>query len=199
VSRVIDFMLKTWDGHGHIDPARIGIFGHSAGATTALILIGGTPDLDRVGRFCQDHPDMWDCQRVKERGSQTADPAKPPVWTHDPRIKAAAIAAPALGYTFTKVGLETVTAPVQLWRAENDKINPNPWNADIVRDALPKSPEDHLVKGAGHFDFLAPCNDALAAVAPEICSDPPDFDRTAFHKEMNQALVGFFKAQLPPP
>ncbi len=109
------------------------------------------------------------------------------------------IAAPALGHTFTKDGLAAVTEPIQLWRAENDQITPNEWNADVVKAALPKPPDDHLVPLAGHFDFLAPCSEALAKIAPEICQDPPDFDRAAFHQDLNQALVEFFKARLAPP
>jgi predicted dienelactone hydrolase len=49
-----------------------------------------------------------------------------------------------------------------------------------------------------HFDFLAPCNEALAKAAPAICESAPGFDRTAFHAEMNRAIVTFFMAQLPP-
>jgi predicted dienelactone hydrolase len=204
VARVIDFMLRDWPDHTHLDPARIGIFGHSAGGATALIEIGGTPDFALAAKFCQDHADFWDCQRVKEHAADAPTPAsdspsQPPALTHDPRIKAAAIAAPAIGYTFDKSSLSGVTAAVQLWRAENDKITPNQWNADIVRDNLPKPPEDHLVANAGHFDFLAPCNEALAKVAPEICESAPGFDRAAFHQDMNKALVAFFKAQFAPP
>ena len=202
VSRVIDFMLNAWDSHGHLDPARIGIFGHSAGAATALILIGGNPNLSLAVLFCRDHPDDWGCQQAKARAGATPPKATDwasPDWHHDPRVKAAAIAAPALGHAFTKVGLENVTAPVQLWRAEDDKVTPNAWFGDIVRDALPHPPEDHLVAKAGHFDFLAPCSEALAKVAPEICQDPPDFDRAAFHLELNKALIAFFKAQLTTP
>ncbi len=202
ISRVLDFMLDLWDGHDHLNPGRIGIFGHSAGGATALIAIGGNPVMYLNVLFCRDHSDDWGCQQAKK--DTDANLKKPvdreaPDWQHDPRLKAAAIAAPAIGYTFTKVGLENITAPVQLWRAENDKIAPNTWNADIIKDSLPKPPDDHLVKQAGHFDFLAPCNDALVAIAPEICSSAPGFDRTAFHKDMNQALVSFFKAQLPAP
>jgi predicted dienelactone hydrolase len=203
VSRVIDFMLNAWDGHDRLDPSRIGIFGHSAGAATALITIGGNPDLYLAVLFCRDHPDDWGCQQAKGQGDAAArkasDWASPPEWRHDPRVTAAAIAAPALGYAFTKVGLETVTAPVQLWRAEDDKITPNRWFGDIVRDALPQPPEDHFVPKAGHYDFLAPCNDALATAAPEICQSAADFDRAAFHQEFNKALVAFFRAQLAPP
>jgi predicted dienelactone hydrolase len=203
VSRVIDFMLNSWDGHDHLDPARIGIFGHSAGAATALILIGGNPDLYLAILFCRDHPDEWGCRQAKQKavaaGAEAADWQSPAEWHHDPRIKAAAIAAPALGYAFTKVGLENVTAPVQLWRAEDDKITPNAWYGDLVKEALPKPPDDHLVAKAGHYDFLAPCSDALAKVAPEICDSAPGFDRAAFHQDINKMLVAFFKAQLASP
>jgi predicted dienelactone hydrolase len=89
--------------------------------------------------------------------------------------------------------------PIQLWRAENDRITPNPGNADIVKAALPQPAEDHLVPKAGHFDFLAPCSEALAKIAPEICQSGSGFDRVAFHQQFNQALVEFFKARLAPP
>lgn len=202
VSRVIDFMLNDWNGHDHLDPARIGMFGHSAGGATSLIVLGGNPDFSLVALYCRKHPEAWDCAQIKALPpadpAAAADGSKPVEWHHDPRVKAAVIAAPAIGYTFTKDGLAAVTAPIQLWRAKNDKIAANEWNADIVREALPKPPEDHLVANAGHFDFLAPCTDALAKVAPEICASAPGFDRAAFHADFNKALVAFFKAQLTP-
>ncbi len=51
ISRVIDFMRGAWAGHDSIDPARIGMFGHSAGGPTALILAGGVADMSREGAF----------------------------------------------------------------------------------------------------------------------------------------------------
>jgi predicted dienelactone hydrolase len=53
------------------------------------------------------------------------------------------------------------------------------------------------VANAGHFAFLAPCSAALAQIAPEICRAAPDFDRTAFHREFNAAVVAFFNRYLP--
>jgi predicted dienelactone hydrolase len=55
-----------------------------------------------------------------------------------------------------------------------------------------------LVANAGHCDFLAPCGEALAKATPAICENAPGLDRAAFHAEMNQAIVAFFKAQLAP-
>ena len=36
----------------------------------------------------------------------------------------------------------------------------------------------------------------LAAQAPEICQDPPGFDRAAFHSAFNLALITFFQRAL---
>jgi len=61
----------------------------------------------------------------------------------------------------------------------------------------PKSlPATHIVPLAGHFAFLAPCSPDLATAAPEICSDLLGFDRTAFHRDFNAAIVACFHKQL---
>ena len=199
VSRVIDYMLNGWDGHASIDPARIGMFGFSAGGFTTLILLGGTADFNLATLFCHDHPEDWGCQHAKDKAAASADDRKPAEWHHDPRVKVGVIAAPALGHTSTKAGLAAVTQPIQLWRAERDQVAPNQWNADVVKAVLPNPPDDHPVSLAGHFAFLAPCSEALAKIAPYICQDDTGFDRAAFHQQFNQALVDFFKAKLAPP
>jgi predicted dienelactone hydrolase len=115
---------------------------------------------------------------------------------HDARIKAIVVAAPAVAYAFMPDGLRAVTVPVQLWRADADQLLPAPDYADAVRTALPSPPDFQTVPGAGHFDFLTPCSDALARVAPVICQDPPDFNRAAFHQRFNASMVAFFNKTL---
>jgi predicted dienelactone hydrolase len=106
------------------------------------------------------------------------------------------VAAPALGFTFSPDGLKNVKVPVQLWRAENDVIVPQPRYAEAVRLALPEAPDYHVVPNAGHYDFLAPCGDALASIAPAICASSPGFDRAAFHVGFDSAVVKFFSSTL---
>jgi predicted dienelactone hydrolase/intracellular septation protein A len=198
IKLTIDFLLTEWSGRDHIAAERVGGFGHSAGGSTMLIAIGGEPDFGRAVAFCQEHPEDWGCQRARERAAGAPSDAPPaPVWTHDPRIKAAVIAAPGLGQAFTSAGLAAVAVPVQLWQAEDDRVAVNRWSSDIVKARLPLPPEAHLVPRAGHFAFLAPCSTALAELAAEICRDPPGFDRTAFHREFNAATVEFFAKSLP--
>lgn len=196
IKALVDYMLATWPKHDLIDARGIGIFGFSAGGSTALVAIGGVPDMTKVAPYCAAHPDEWACQKAKE---YPAHPSAPPeAFVHDARIKAAVIAAPALGFTFSPEGLSKVTAPIQLWRGDSDEMLPQPRHAQIVYDGLVAKPEYHVVPNAGHFAFLAPCTPMLRQYAPAmICRDPAGFDRTAFHREFNPAVVAFFKAKLP--
>lgn len=196
VSRVIDHMLSTWDGRAAVDPARIGMFGFSAGGFTTLVSIGGLADFSTVLPMCRDHPGDFACQLVAK--SEQAMVVPDSVTAQDRRIRAAVVAAPALGFTFSPNGLKDVKVPVQLWRAEDDVILPHPRYAEAVRLALPEAPEYRVVGKAGHFDFLAPCSSALAALAPAICTSAPGFDRTAFHRTFNTAVVDFFGRTLKP-
>lgn len=66
------------------------------------------------------------------------------------------------------------------------------WNTANLRRELPRPPEEHVIQGAGHFDFLPPCTAALAQQAPQICASAPGFDRAAFHRELNAEVTKFF-------
>jgi predicted dienelactone hydrolase len=197
VHAVIDYMLASWSGHAAIDSAKVGMFGFSAGGLTALIAAGGVPDLSLVVPYCAGHPDTFVCH-LRALHPEDVPPVPADGWIADPRIKAAVVAAPAVGFVFTRAGLEKVTIPIQLWRAEDDHILPSPDYVEVVRDALPRPPEYHVVAGADHFDFLAPCSDPLATVAPEICQERGDFDRVAFHRVFDQEVVRFFEQTLSP-
>lgn len=197
LSVLIDHMLDDWDGRESIDAGRIGAFGFSAGGFTVLAAAGGDPDLKRLTDHCQANPDFYDCRLVRQhpeafQSGGSGGPRLP----HDARIKALVVAAPALGFTFTREGLTGVNQPVQLWQAGSDRILPAPFYAEPVRDALPDAPEYKMVEGAGHFDFMPPCSPQLAANAPVICAPTPGFDRAAFHQTLNREVIRFFEARL---
>jgi predicted dienelactone hydrolase len=193
LSVLIDYMLTASPMKAAIDPGRVGAFGFSSGGFTVLAAAGGKPDLSRVLAHCRAHPDFFDCKLSASHPIPAS--ALLATWTHDPRIKAVVSAAPALGYAFKD--LSKVTMPVQLWRAADDQILPDPEYASAVKAALPKPPEYHVVPGAGHFDFLNACNDQGRATAGAICSSAPGFDRAAFHHTFNAAVATFFTANLP--
>jgi predicted dienelactone hydrolase len=198
VVRTIDHMLTIWPAHARLDATQIGIFGHSAGAFTALIAAGGTPNLDRIAQRCHERPEDPVCSPTPER-DETNDTVQTgaPVLMHDPRIGTAVIAATGLGMTFEGGGLSAVRVPVQMWRGADDHIAVDQWSTAIIRRESPTAPDEHVVPLAGHFAFLAPCGDALAAAAPGACIDATGFDRVEFHREFNEALIAFFRGRLP--
>lgn len=197
--RLISYMLEKWPEHRLLDGQRVGAFGFSNGGFTVLVAAGGVPDLMRAGPYCRQHPGHDLCAAMRHVG---VDPDNPPIhvpknaWVTDPRIRAIVAAAPAFGFTFGRQGLRNLRIPVQLWHAANDRHQPDPYYEAAVRKALPIPPEYHVVAGSGHYDFLPPCNKTLAAGNPAICSDPPGFDRAAFHAELNTEIVRFFRAHL---
>lgn len=197
VSVVLTYMLTSWTQHDHLDASRVGMFGFSLGGFTTLVEVGGIPDVSRMRELCRQRPTAPECLFIKQKnGDQLSPPAITTAWTHDPRVKAAVVAAPAVSYLFGPGSLKDVKIPIQLWRASNDDQVPDEWNTSLVRQELPKAPEEHVVTGAGHYAFLPPCGEALARQAPQICTDDPKLDRSAFHRDFNSEVVAFFKKTL---
>ena len=173
---VLDYMLNDWPAHRQLDPQRVGMFGFSAGGITTLVSIGGVLDFAQLGAHCKAQPEFA-CTLWKQLPSASVAES---AWVHDPRIKAAVIAAPGYGFAFEPNGLSQVTAAVQLWNGVDDHNVPYETNEAVVRKLLPTPPEYHAVPGAAHFSFLAPCP---AWLFPLICKDENGFDRAAFHGE----------------
>ena len=185
---VLDYMLSEWPSHGQIDAAKVGAFGFSAGGFAALVSIGGVPDLAQLTRHCTAQPEFA-CGLWKKLPSE---PVPAAAWVHDPRIKAAVVAAPGYGFAFEPDGLRPATAAVQLWNGAEDRNVPYDTNEAVVRRLLPTAPEYHAVAGAAHFSFVAPCPGWLL---PVVCQDAEGFDRAAFHREFNGSAVAFFQQQ----
>jgi predicted dienelactone hydrolase len=196
--QLVDYMLDEWPSHARLDAARVGAFGFSNGGFTVLVAAGGTPDLSKIAPYCEAHPDHDLCEALKHAGVDPHSGADIPagVWIHDPRIKAVVIAAPAFGFSFGRAGLSRVRTPIQLWRAADDRHQPNPYYEETVRVDLPLAPEYHVVANAGHYDFLPPCGARLSRKMPEVCNSEPGFNRAAFHEQFNAEVVRFFEAKL---
>ena len=197
IKGLIDYMLEGWGARSRLDADRIGFFGFSRGAYTGLVSIGGVPKFRKLILHCLFAWSDPMCKSPDESGSSDEPVVKVDGFTHDPRIKAAVIAAP-IGMVFSGDGLSEITAPVQLWRAERDELLIHPNHAEVVYEALPAKPEYHVVPKAGHFAFLAPCNDVQFAAAKFICEDAPGFDRVQFHADMNAQIARFFDLRLDP-
>ncbi|OKO83385.1 hydrolase [Bradyrhizobium sp. NAS80.1] len=185
---LIDFMLKDWKDRDVIDPSKIGFFGFSKGGFTGLVLAGATLDFQRTASFCKNNSPF--CEQVRSGDVPNNLP-------RDARIRAAVIADPAPTVAFTKSTLSSIDIPMQVWRSEAGAKDRgiDPEGVARVLNALPGQPEVHVVP-AGHFAFLSPCSAELATNLPRFCTDPPGFDRAAFHRDFDASVLRFFREHL---
>ena len=89
-----------------------------------------------------------------------------------------------------------IDLPVQLWSSELGGGGGTAQSVARVMRWLPVKPDFHLVGHAEHWAFLAPCSADQVKSLPRICNDTPSFDRVAFHKEFNAAVLAFFSQEL---
>jgi predicted dienelactone hydrolase len=194
ISLATDFLLQTWPEHERIDQKRVGVFGFSAGATTALVSVGGVLDMGAIAPHCKAQPEFV-CSLFRD--IETLKSPEAPEPKAHPRFAAAVVVAPGLGFGFRPEGLGAVRVPVQLWQAQGDERVPEASNAEVVRSLLPTAPEYQVVPNASHLSFLAPCSMLASIMLPRmLCSDPEGFDRAAFHREFNAQVITFFDREL---
>lgn len=192
VSALLDLLLADPQLGPHIDPARVGVAGFSAGGYTSLLLLGATPDFRRRAAYCAAQPaDAEVCMEVP------AEIARLPVTrpTVDARIRAGFVMAP-LAIFFDADSLKQVDAPVYLYGAMADTVLLPEYNVLPVRDALPRLHTFRGIVGAGHYVFLAPCNAGMKEALPVLCKDPPSIDRGELHAQINADAVTFFRETL---
>ena len=196
VSRVIDRVLEDKALGPHIQRERIGVIGHSSGGYTALAVAGAKPSMNALVEHCRAIPqDVRFCSfggaAAREAGQKAGD--IPDVY--DRRIRAIVLLAPH-GALFTDEALSNLAVPVRIYGAENDDLTPVKYHAERLAKALAAKVEYVLIKGAGHFSFIAGFPDALRKSAGEAGQDPKGFDRDAMHKTLNPEIVDFFNRTL---
>lgn len=168
VSLTIDHLLTAPFLAGCIAVNKIAVIGHSMGGYTALALAGGRP--------------------ITKEGY-------PVEVLHDSRIKAIVLMAPGAGW-FNHPD-NNISCPVLLLTAEQDRITPG-WNAQVILKIAtdPSLISFTEVKNAGHFSFISPFPATMKNPNFLPSSDPPGFDRDAFHRQLPVDILDFLKNKL---
>jgi predicted dienelactone hydrolase len=190
IRRLTDFMLDAWPEASKLDRERIGFFGFSRGAYTGLVIAGGRLDISRIVPLCPEGFYDGMCAEIRKGEIPAQRPAA------DPRFTAAVLADLELGRAFTPQGLKDVKVPIQLWVSARGGDGVLPEDGATIDRNLPARPEYHVVPNSAHFAFMAPCSAEATKALPEICADAGGFDRVAFHKEFNAAVLAFFRQHL---
>jgi len=194
LSAVLDRVLGDAALGPHIDPARIGAVGHSAGGYAVLALVGGRADMAVLARHCTERgaadPEFCAYGRT---GRHDDEPI--PDLT-DRRIGAVVAVAP-VGALFGKDAFVSVTEPTQIHRLEGDRVLREPWHAENIATRMGDNASLVTHPDAHHFAFIAPFPAALVSQVGRPARDPAGFDRRAFLSRINEQIVRFFDDALP--
>ena len=189
----------------HLDRARVGVAGFSAGGYTALVAAGARPDPGHFMAFCAEHPDDGVCRPQLEMQMTGADMAKTlsvPEIAADrarageghalPEVRAAFVMAPALVQMLDPSSLAKVRKPVRIVLGDADKVAPPATNGLVAARTIPGA---QLVKlpGVGHYDFLANCTDAGRATVPQCKISVPQAET---HRRTIESAKEFFAGAL---
>jgi len=185
ISLMIDQMFLADKFKQYLQPNNVGVIGHSIGANTALVLVGGHPIPYAEYQIKFGKP-MHMEQEPQEINLKT-----------DNRIKALVLFALTPGWFTGHESLKNVNIPVLIFNAEKDEYIPCS-HVEIFIKGLKKdsSISCHIVKNAGHFSFLSPFPESIKAMAGVAAMDPEGFNREKFHQELNVEVLNFLKKTL---
>jgi predicted dienelactone hydrolase len=190
IRRLTDFMLEGWPETSKLDRERIGFFGFSRGAYTGLVIAGGRLEISSIVPLCPEGFIDGMCAEIRKGEIPAQRPAA------DPRFKAAVLADLEFGRAFTPEGLKDLKMPIQLWGSARGGDGVLPEDGATIDRNLPARPDYHVVADSAHFAFITPCSADASKALPEFCVDAGAFDRVAFHKELNAAMLAFFRQHL---
>ncbi len=217
VSRAIDAVAKDARFAPLLAFEKVGVFGQSAGGHTALTLAGGRWSPGRFRQHCETHleEDFASCAGLYAALHGNAfDGLKKKVALaviryrfdddalaghDDPRIAAAVAGVPSAA-DFDFASLASPRIPLGLVTAGRDKwLAPRLHGERVLQACRPRCELiAHLATG-GHSILLSPPPpmEVLGAIARDLLSDPPGFDRAVL-PEVDRRIAAFFRRHLLP-
>jgi predicted dienelactone hydrolase len=189
----------------HIDIARLGIAGFSAGGFTSLVAAGARVQPSRLEQLCRVHPDDAMCKPQLEFTVTQQDyyreierPEIRAAFAHAEdnhgiaHVRAVFVMAPALVQEIDPASLEALHTPVRIFVGDADTVAPAPSNAVVAARLIPDAMLTRL-DGVTHYDFLATCTAAARVTIPP-CAQAVRQDEV--HRLTLNAATAFFEAQL---
>lgn len=134
----VSFVLDTLEQRnssefdGRLNLSQVGVFGHSYGGYTVLVLGGATVDFQRLHRLCQpgsvlsalDPSLVLECQALRLASSPEAVEQLTSGQLRDPRVTFVVVLSPVTNAIFGPSGMGQVQVPVMLFGGGNDPAAP---------------------------------------------------------------------------
>ncbi len=200
-------VLDDGDLAPHVDTARLGATGFSAGGFAALAALGAQVDINHFIAFCRAHPDDSTCKPQKESPGITFEDHLKAASTPElapfmrqakdnhavPGVRAIFVMAPGIIEAFDPEGLKNVQQPVSILLGKADDVAQPATNGELAAKLLPHASIHELDK-VGHYDFLATCTQAGREQLGPLCKHAVAQDKT--HAAAIKQASDFFAANL---
>jgi predicted dienelactone hydrolase len=186
----------------HVDTARVGAAGFSAGGFTALLLGGARADPEHLITFCRAHPDDGVCrpqlefnvtEADRDRALQNPQVAAAKAKAHDDHslaaVKAVFAMAPALVQALDPQSLETMRRPTWIVAGDADVVAPPATNAEVAAPLIPGA-QLNMVPQAGHYAFVSTCTPAAVAIVPMCALTGPQEPAHRLAIDKSEELFG---------
>lgn len=198
------------DLSGHIDMTHVFVAGFSAGAYTAMLLLGAIAQFSQFeptrlkpggARGPREFPDLADhiptllatSAVFRESWSRVSRPYR------DQRIKAALVCAPGRSVLgFSEESLKAVEAPALILVGDADREAPAEQCSAWLHARLPHSALKIFGGGLGHYVFLPEATPLGLAFAADLFSDPSGIERADIHEEVADMSATLFKTSTSP-
>ncbi|KQN55133.1 alpha/beta fold hydrolase [Erwinia sp. Leaf53] len=192
LSQLISHYLQAPAWRPYIDRNNVGAIGHSKGGYSVLALAGAQVTRESLTRYCQQMPQMPDCQFYQRGGVQReqTDNARLAASYRDTRVKWMVALDPGMSYAFTPASLQSISVPLRVIAAGYYIRATGDMTLGAERLPLPVT----VLKDAGHYDFLPLCQPtAQKILAGEeegeafIC-ETPAAERELIHRQTIAAV-----------
>jgi predicted dienelactone hydrolase len=207
MSKVLDRLFADPVIGRLIDAGRVGAAGFSLGGYTVVAVAGARASLAQWRQFCEtaqrdstcdpqpEYPDAFArFEKVRGRLFVQASLARHGDSYQDRRVKAVYAMAP-VGSWLTSASLETVAVPIRVVVGDRDRTAPTAANAQRIAELVPGA-QLSVLRGVGHYTFLAECLPAGVSALPSLCHEEAGVERAAIHREVSADAVAFFDRNL---
>ena len=202
MSFVLDRLLADPDWRAHIDPARVGALGHSAGGYTALALAGAIYHPTLMDSYCAGPQRGPDCDIVAGIDRSKIDWSDADKSYKDSRFSAFVAMAPAIGPGIDGESLQGIALPVAIISARDDEVLPVDTHAEYYARHI-ASAELTLLPAGGHFVFLPRCTVFTHVIDYftefDICGRNIPANRLEVQQIIAAKTLDFFARKLTPP
>ena len=202
---LLDDMESRGEFADRLDMDRVFVGGFSAGAYTAMLLLGAIAAFSQFqassanrgfARGPREFPDLADhITGLLESSAVFRDSwARMSDSYRDARFRAALVCAPGRSVLgFNEESLARIETPVRIVVGESDAVAPAQDCAVWLHKRVRASTLETLAPDAGHYVFLPEATETGRRAAPDVCLDAPGVDRRAIHEHVAISAAELFQ------